>query len=146
MTQRFQHWFQALVFATAFLAAPQAYTEAVKLRGDLKGVNEVPPVQSPASGSIVATFDLATKTLRWTITYSGLSALPEAIHFHGPADVTRNAGIVLPITESLKSPIIGSAVLTESQTADLLAGRWYLNVHTTSHPAGELRAQVMRID
>jgi hypothetical protein len=42
----------------------------------------------------------------------------------------------------LKSPVKGSASLTESQVADLIAGLWYLNIHTQAEPSGELRAQV----
>jgi hypothetical protein len=117
-------------------------SQPVQFKGDLKGTNEVPPVQSPGRGSVVATFDLATHTLTWTITYSGLYAPPFAMHFHGPADATRNAGIVLPIAGDVTSPVTGSAILTESQAADLMAGLWYLNLHTPVQPSGELRAQV----
>ena len=29
-----------------------------------------------------------------------------------------------------------------SELADLLAGRWYANIHTAAHPGGELRGQM----
>jgi len=32
--------------------------------------------------------------------------------------------------------------LTPAQAADLLAGRWYVNIHTARYPGGEIRAQV----
>jgi hypothetical protein len=127
-----------LVFAISSAAASQQ----VRFEGNLKGANEIPAVQSPASGSVVATFDPTTRVLEWTITYSGLSDPPFAMHFHGPADATRNAGVALPIMGDLKSPVKGSASLTESQVADLIAGLWYLNIHTQAEPSGELRAQV----
>ena len=43
---------------------------------------------------------------------------------------------------SAASPIKGEATLTDAQAADLLAGRWYVNVHTRAHPGGEIRGQV----
>jgi hypothetical protein len=53
-----------------------------------------------------------------------------------------NAGVVVPITGPLVSPIKGSAVLTAAQAADLMAGKWYVNVHTAANPGGEVRGQV----
>jgi hypothetical protein len=41
------------------------------------------------------------------------------------------------------SPMKGSAVLTDAQVADLLAGKYYINIHTAANQAGELRGQVM---
>ncbi len=42
----------------------------------------------------------------------------------------------------LGSPSIGSAVITASQVTDLLAGLWYINVHTGLNLPGEIRGQV----
>jgi hypothetical protein len=137
-------WFSTFALIAALAGASEVHAQQVQLTGEAKGSNEVPPLQSAASGSAVASYDPATRTLSWTITYSGLSTRPTAMHFHGPADSTRNAGIALLIPGNLDSPIMGSAVLSESQAADLLAGRWYLNIHTAAHPAGELRAQMTR--
>ncbi|MGA7734953.1 MAG: CHRD domain-containing protein, partial [Pseudolabrys sp.] len=38
----------------------------------------------------------------------------------------------------------GSATLTDTQAEDLMAGRWYVNIHTTTHKAGEIRGQVTK--
>jgi hypothetical protein len=132
----------ATASAILFLA-PGAWAQTVALKADLSGGNEVPPIQVPGTGNVVASFDPATKVLKWTISYSGLTGAPFAIHFHGPADATRNAGIAVHITGNLASPITGSATLTDRFAADLLAGRWYLNIHTKAHPAGELRGQMV---
>ena len=63
-------------------------------------------------------------------------------HFHGPAPAGANAGVVLPFTGSMASPIEGSATLTQAQVDQLKAGLWYVNLHTAAHPGGELRGQV----
>ena len=44
------------------------------------------------------------------------------------------------------NPISGTAILTPAQEADLLAGKWYFNVHTAAHPGGEIRGQVERLN
>ena len=135
----------ALMLIVSCVMARDVQAQQIQFTGDARGSNEVPPLQSSGSGKALATLDRGSKTLSWVITYSGLSSRPTAIHFHGPADATRNAGIVLPVTGNLDSPVQGSAVLTDGQAADLMAGRWYLNIHTAANPAGELRAQ-MRSD
>ena len=77
------------------------------------------------------------------MTYSGLSGPAAGAHFHGPGEAGKNAGIVLPFP-SPTSPIKGSQVLTEAQAADLLAGKWYVNVHTAANPGGEIRGQMVK--
>ncbi len=44
----------------------------------------------------------------------------------------------------MTSPVSGQATLTDAQAADLLAGRWYINLHTAANPGGEIRGQVTR--
>jgi hypothetical protein len=125
-----------------FAAAPAA-AEMVALKADLKASNEVPPNNSTASGTAEATFDTASRNLTWTVTYTRLSGPAAGAHFHGPGEAGKNAGIVLPF-QSPTSPIKGSATLTEAQAADLLAGKWYVNVHTSANPGGEIRGQMMK--
>ena len=119
------------------------HAETVKLHADMKGSNEVPPNTSPGSGTAEATFDTDTKLLTWTVTYSNLTGPVMGAHFHGPVEAGKNAGIVLPF-KTVESPIQGSATLTDNQAADLLAGKWYANVHTAANPGGELRGQMTK--
>jgi hypothetical protein len=120
-----------------------ATAEVVKLQAELKGSNEVPPNTSTGSGKAEATFDTESKVLTYTVTYSGLSGPALGAHFHGPSEPGKNAGIALPF-KSTQSPIQGTATLTETQAADLLAGKWYANIHTAANPGGELRGQMSK--
>jgi hypothetical protein len=137
------------LIAAAFLlvAAPHgssaAAAETVTLKADLKGANEVPPNNSPASGHAEATLDTETRMLTWTVTYKDLTGPALGAHFHGPGEPGKNAGIVLPF-KTVQSPIQGSQTITENQAADLLAGKWYANVHTAVNPGGELRGNMAK--
>ncbi|MCK1625432.1 CHRD domain-containing protein [Bradyrhizobium sp. 160] len=120
-----------------------ANAEVVKLQAELKGSNEVPPNSSTGSGKAEASYDSETKVLTYTVTYAGLTGPAMGAHFHGPGEAGKNAGIVLPF-KTVQSPIQGSATLTDAQAADLLAGKWYANIHTAANPGGELRGQMMK--
>ncbi len=39
---------------------------------------------------------------------------------------------IAPVT----SPLEGSATLTDAQAADMMAGKWYVNVHTAANKGG----------
>jgi hypothetical protein len=90
-----------------------------------------------------ASVDKQTNVLTWTVTYAGLTGPVKAGHFHGPAAAGANAGVALGFSGSVESPIKGSATLTAAQLADLMAGMWYVNLHTAANPGGEVRGQVM---
>lgn len=127
------------------LAGMPARADVIALKANLKGTSEVPPNQSKASGSVAVSYDTADKTLSWKGSYSGLSGPVTVAHFHGPAAVGRNAGIAVAITlGSTAGAFEGSATISETQAADLLAGRWYVNLHTAANPAGEIRGQVLK--
>ncbi len=127
------------------LAAPAA-AEVVRMHAELSSAAEVPPNPSPARGSAEVTLDTTTRELTWRITFTNLTVPLSAMHFHGPAAPTANAGIVVPIPASpaQASIINGSATVSEAQVTDILAGRYYINIHTPNNPGGEIRGQVVR--
>lgn len=129
-----------VLIAGCGMMAPQS--NMVTLTTQLRGANEVPPVPSNASGQVDAMLDKGTGVLKWQLSYAGLSGPATAGHFHGPAMVGANAGISLPFTGAVTSPMSGQATLTAAQMADLLAGKWYANIHTARYPGGEIRGQM----
>jgi hypothetical protein len=117
----------------------------VTFKADLQPSSEVPPKTSNGHGALDATYDTSSKDFSWKSTYAGLTGPATMAHFHGPAPVGQNAGIVLPIPkDALASPIQGHQTLTDAEANDLLAGKWYFNVHTAKNPGGEIRGQVQR--
>ncbi len=140
--------FTKLMFgATAALALALTVTvaqaETVKYTATLNGASEVPPTDSKGTGEATLNYDTDTKKLTYTLTYSGLTGDALAAHFHGPAAAGANGGIEAPITVG-PSPITGEATLTDQKAADLADGKWYVNIHTKAHPAGEIRGQVTK--
>lgn len=117
-------------------------SSSITMMARLSGASEVPPTASNASGSVEAKLNQQTNELSWTVTYSGLSGPATGGHFHGPAVAGQNAGVVIPITGGLASPVQGVASLTATQAADLMAGKWYVNLHTAANPNGEIRGQL----
>jgi len=134
--------FGLTIAAGALLTGP-ASAETVSYTAALLGSQEVPPTTSKGTGAVEASYDTVTKKLAWKVSYSGLSGPPTAAHFHGPAEVGKNASVVVPLAAK-DSPMEGSATLTDAQATELAAGKWYVNIHTAAIKSGEIRGQVVK--
>jgi CHRD domain len=129
----------------ALLVLPSiASAETITYKVNLKASEEVPPNPSAAIGTLDATYDTASKQLSYTANYSGLTGNATMAHFHGPADPGKNAPVLIPVQGSVASPIKGTATLTDTQAADLMAGKLYFNIHTEANRGGEIRGQVVK--
>lgn len=130
------------VLALAWVLGSAAMTHAQVLNFNLTldGSQEVPPVSTPATGLGTATLDLSNNLFSWNFTFQDLSSSETAAHFHAAAPLCQTAGVAIPLP--LGSPKTGSQVVTSQQRGQIIQGLWYVNVHTTNHPGGEIRAQV----
>jgi CHRD domain len=129
-----------MTWAAPSQAAPQSFKVA------LTGAQQVPPVQTSATGTADLSYDPVTRVVTWNVTCSGLSGPPTMAHFHGPAAAGKNGPVVIWLTEKGKpaaTPIKGEATLTAEQAQQFNAGEWYINVHTQANPGGEVRGQVV---
>jgi hypothetical protein len=136
----------ALVFAGALALATPSMAEMVNFKADLKAASEAPPNGSKGSGSMTTTYDTASKKLSYKGSYSGLTGPATAAHFHGPAEPGNNAAVQIPVFSdtTAKSPFEGEATLSDAQASDLMAGKWYFNIHTAANKGGEIRGQVTK--
>jgi CHRD domain-containing protein len=133
----------ALVCAGALALAAPSFAATVTMKAGLKATDEVPPNDSKGTGAVTATYDTSTKTLSWKGNYKDLTGPATAAHFHGPSEPGKNAGVAVPITPNA-SPFEGTAILTEAQESDMMAGKWYVNIHTATNKGGEIRGQLMK--
>jgi hypothetical protein len=138
-----------------FSFGPVAHANGVATKfhcvtGALLGANETPPNGSTATGTISITVDTATNNVLFTLTFSGLSAGATAAHIHqGIAGVAGPVKVPLPLgaasgqtsatTSGTGTPIVGFNV------ADIIATPtgFYVNLHSTVFPGGEIRGQLI---
>ncbi|GGD54642.1 CHRD domain-containing protein [Lacimicrobium alkaliphilum] len=110
----------------------------------LSGSQEIPQVDSMASGSGYATVNLESLAVKLVAVTSGVEDASMA-HIHagyagenGPVYVTLEQH---PDNANVWMTPAG-AVIDEANAAQLLEGGHYVNVHTPANPGGELRGQI----
>jgi hypothetical protein len=130
------------VLAAAAVTVSAAQAQMVQYKATLSGAQEVPPVQSAASGAALVNADPKTGGVSWSVTYSGLSGPPAAAHIHCGAAAGANAGVAVNLGTNLNSPIQGTGTMTPPQMADLQGGKCYVNFHTAANKNGEVRGQL----
>lgn len=105
------------------------------------GSQQVPSNASTASGVFRGTYNKTTKSLRYTLTFTGLT--PTDMHFHKGAIGVNGDVVLLVSNPPYTSPITNfTQSLTDEQEADLLGGLWYINIHSAAFPQGEIRGQI----
>lgn len=113
----------------------------------MSGGQEVPAVATSAIGQIQANYSQFTKTLTYKILWAGLSGNATAAHIHGTGETGVAAGVLQTF---VGFPLIASGSYSGSLYIDgvkfreenLLAGRYYINIHTATNPGGEIRGQI----
>lgn len=110
----------------------------------LDGVSEVPPNASPATGTVSGTYDDVTKLLTIDTMASGFVAPVTAAHIHkAPPGVA--GPVVFPLSGTTGATSYTSHdmfVLDLAKEADLLGGMYYVNIHSSAFPGGEIRGQL----
>lgn len=128
----------ALVLGAApLITSGPAWANEIKLT--LSGTQEVPPVNTSATGSGTVTVN-ADMTVSARITTTGIAATAAHIHM---APAGQNGPVIVPFSKSGDAWVAApGAKLTEAQYAAYKAGNAYVNVHSAAVPSGEIRAQI----
>jgi len=110
-------------------------------KATLSGTSEVPANASTATGDATLTFNTVTKVFTITVNYAGLTA--NNAHIHKGA-VGVSGSVVFPFVVTPSPITYTSAALDATQEADLNAGLYYVNVHSATYAAGEIRGQLIK--
>ena len=133
------------VAAAVALAGSSTSASIYTYKSTLSRGVEVPKPKAPATAKGVFTATVtekgSTRTLRWKLTFSGLSGKASAAHIHrGKAGVA--GGVLIALCGPCKNGQIGTQRISSSVGDTLERGRIYVNVHTNKNPGGEIRGQV----
>jgi hypothetical protein len=106
--------------------------------------SEVPKPKAPAKArglfTATVTADGNVRTIRWTLTFSGLSGKAVAAHIHkGKAGVA--GAVVLSLCGPCKTGQTGQTKISKDAADALEHGLAYVNVHTAKNAGGEVRGQ-----
>jgi hypothetical protein len=138
-----------LLGASLQFAAPQGYISNLDAAQDGGGART-------GSGQVLLYLTGSTLSIS-NGTYSGLSGNVSAAHIHGPANPGVNAGVLYGLNPTFITTgatagnfLAGNLTLVDGtggftiaqQQAQLLAGQWYINIHTSTFPGGEIRGQI----
>jgi hypothetical protein len=138
--------------------------DVVTFSAKLRGLNEVPPVNTAATGSFTATIQ-GNGSITFTESYKNLSANPTFSHIHfGPSKVAGGVMIFLcggggqPACPAATSATYTGSIVPANVTGptaqgvtvgDLVSalrlvrqGSGYVNIHSSNFPSGEIRGQV----
>lgn len=152
--------FSAQAAVVRFQLSPPGTDVAVGLSPS----NEVPPsATSTGSGGEISAgilFDTDSSVLQVAVGYGSAAGFTDltgpatAMHIHGPAGPGTNAGVLVslvPYNFPASNPASGGVIYASvawptNETATLLAGQTYLNIHTAQYPGGEIRGQLIPIN
>lgn len=154
------------------LATPIASADEETVLAGLSGFREVPSISSPALGRFEAVIDRKAGTIAYELSYSGLTGDVQQAHIHvGQRSVNGGVSVFLCQTEAspdptglapqcpqrgkvtgmaqaanmIEGPIVAQGV-EPGEFNELLrairAGVAYVNVHSSTFPAGEVRGQL----
>ena len=131
-------------YTTAAITGPctvnAGFVALVTFNVMLEGAQETPPNAATGVGSGTAIVNTVANTITLNLNFSGLTGAATAAHLHGPGARGVPAGIKVAVGTT--SPITDVVSYAEADEADILAGNWYVNVHTAANPGGELRGQL----
>jgi len=139
----------SVALPTSAAAAIIQWTVPITAQQALDSGEANPGATGSGSGTII--LDTTAHTLSYDIIWAGTQGSEVFSHFHGAAAAGDTApalyflvsGNLKQGTIQLTDPVqLGTVYTVAQQEADLIAGLWYVNIHTTQSLQGEIRGQV----
>jgi hypothetical protein len=122
-------------------AAPAGEAQTASLKAFLT-VNQEIPTPTGASGSGTFTATVTGRTIRFRLTFRGLTGAAGAAHIHaalaGRSNPAPAVSLCAPCRNGQRGTVRASAVVMKK----ILGGGTYVNIHTEQNAAGEIRGQI----
>ncbi len=126
----------------------------------MSGAQEIPANPSAALGSMDVSYSRDTRILNYKVTWTGLADSVSLMHIHGLSPLGFNSGVVQNIvtasngifpqktsgkftfakTGTISGTLLADGVVVKEE--DLLNGFYYMNIHTSVYPGGEIKGQI----
>ena len=146
---------------------PTVNTKTVTLTATMTPAAEVPAPTgniTNSAGTVSGVLDTSTNIFTYDVVFSGLSSNVTLGHIHGPADVGATASPILTFSNNTNgqqfttgatsgtahgtwlltdaTSFSGTAIKGDSLRKLMLAGKTYVNIHTSTNGPGEIRGQI----
>ena len=134
----------ALIAVGAATARPEA--TSIKVSTAMNAAQEVPAPSGNVAGARGTFTATVTKSgsgasVRWTMRFNGLTGPAAAAHIH-TGRTGQAGGVAVALCGPCSSPASGTATANAATLAAIQNGGAYVNVHTATNGAGEIRGQL----
>ncbi len=132
-----------LIMLISFGTSAQNLSNRIILSARLQGINEIPSVTTNANGVASFLLNATRDTMQVNIAFTGMKA--SAMHIHEGKPNT-NGTVVKDLTQFISGNIarftLTGADLSPSNLRKYFSGDFYINIHSTNFPNGEIRGQI----
>jgi hypothetical protein len=137
-----------LIAAGVVASAAPALAHIAEVTVALTTAEETPPPQSvsPAAGGTAILELEDDMTINYEVTVHDLTGPATVAHIHDGAPGVPGP-FIFPLTKVSDTSFMGTTPpLTADQVGKFFSGGYYVNVHTTTNPAGEVRGQIVNVE
>ena len=121
---------------------PPAFNADMTYNVNLSGSQEVPAVNTMSMATAVVEVDEDLPAFSVSVDVSGLTDVT-GVHVHD-GGIGMNGPVAFPLTDAGDGTyVLAETNISPSNLDALTNGEWYLNVHTTANPNGEVRGQIV---
>ena len=121
---------------------PPAFNADITYNVNLSGSQEVPAVNTMSMATAVVEIDEDLPAFSVSVDVSGLTDVT-GVHVHD-GGIGMNGPVAFPLTDAGDGTyVLAETNISPSNLDALTNGEWYLNVHTTANPNGEVRGQIV---